>query len=250
MATKSKTTENKKVTPRAKKVETLVASSPIEKKKPTKSVRLTIDVVDTAGKVVEKMTLPDVLFGTKINKPLMAQAVRVYLANQRQGTSSTKTRGEVEGSTRKIYRQKGTGRARHGAVRAPIFVKGGIAFGPKPRDHSLLLPQKMRRAALASALSAKLQEGEVKVLTGLEKLPAKTKEMATVLTTLSLSPKKSSVLLVLPEKNEQVTRAVRNISGITYIYIHQLHTYEVLRAKTVLFMKDAVTKLSSKEKTA
>jgi len=131
-----------------------------------KAAGLKVEVIDTVGKVVETMELPKELFGAKINSVLMAQAVRVYLANQRLGTASTKTRGEVDGSTRKIYRQKGTGRARHGGIRAPIFVKGGIAHGPKPRDYSLLLSKNMRIAALRSALSAKVKAGEVAVIAG------------------------------------------------------------------------------------
>ena len=106
---------------------------------------LTVDVYDTRGKVVEKMHLPKDIFGVDVNQQLIAQAVRVYLANKRQGTVSTKTRGEVTGSTRKIYRQKGTGRARHGSIRAPIFVHGGLVFGPKPRDYSMKFPKKMRK---------------------------------------------------------------------------------------------------------
>lgn len=259
MAIKSKAIENKKKVIKkqlAQKMDPLHGGVSVgekvsvDKKRMPKPAGLTIDVFNTVGKAVEKMTLPKEIFGTKINKPLMAQAVRVYLANQRKGTSSTKTRGEVEGSTRKIYRQKGTGRARHGGIRAPIFVKGGIAFGPKPRDYSLSLPQKMKKAALISALSAKLSDGEIKILTGLEKIPPKTKEMATVFTSLSLTPKKSSILLVLPEKNDTLTRAVRNIEGVTYMYARQLHTYEILRARTVLFMKEAVMSLAVKEKKA
>src|SRR6266404_5428662 len=132
-------------------------------KKTTEKAYATVSVavVGIDGKVSGKVSLPGEMFGEKVNKALLAQAVRVYLANQRQGNASTKTRGEVDGSTAKIYRQKGTGRARHGSKRAPIFVKGGIVFGPKPRDFSLSLPQKMKRKALFSALSAKVKDKEV-----------------------------------------------------------------------------------------
>src|SRR6185437_7247197 len=128
----------------------------VSQKEKSKVAPVSVDVVGIDGKVTGKIALPGEIFGEKLNKALLAQAVRVYLANQRQGNASTKTRGEVDGSTRKIYRQKGTGRARHGSVRAPIFVHGGIAHGPKPRDFSLTMPQKMKQKALFSALSTKL----------------------------------------------------------------------------------------------
>src|SRR5258708_225116 len=151
----------------AKKVSTPVAVSEVSeesvkeevsvsKKTEKKYTPVSVDVIGVDGKVSGKVSLPGEMFGEKVNKTLLAQAVRVYLANQRQGNASTKTRGEVDGSTAKIYRQKGTGRARHGSKRAPIFVKGGLVFGPKPRDFSLALPQKMKRKALFGALSAKV----------------------------------------------------------------------------------------------
>lgn len=197
---------------------------------------LKIAVVDTTGKEVETLSLPEVLFGAKVNPTLMAQAVRVYLANQRQGTASTKTRGEVEGSTRKIYRQKGTGRARHGGIRAPIFVKGGIAHGPKPRDYSLDMPVKMRRAALFSALTVKLQQGDIVVVAGLEKVEPKTKTMAKTFDALGIK----NALVVMPGKVDSVYKAARNIDGLALTAAEQLNTYEVLEAKKVIFMKDAL----------
>src|SRR3989344_6029979 len=129
--------------------------------KTTKKGSLFAPVYDLKGAKSGTLALPKEVFGTKVNNSLMAQAVRVYLANQRQGNATTKTRGEVQGSSKKIYRQKGTGRARHGSLRAPIFVKGGIVFGPKPRDFSLDLPKKMKRKALFSSLSAKAADSEV-----------------------------------------------------------------------------------------
>jgi large subunit ribosomal protein L4 len=204
---------------------------------------LTVAVYDLKGKVTENIALPKGIFGEKVNSTLIAQAVRVYLANQRAGSASTKTRGEVQGSTRKIYRQKGTGRARHGGVRAPIFVHGGIAHGPRPHDFSLSLPKKMRRKALFSALSAKLQAEEVRVLTGLNKIEPKTKAASTMLKQLALEQKKRKILLVLPVGMENVTRAVRNLSGVTYMPANQLNTYDVVNHKTLLFMKEALETL-------
>jgi large subunit ribosomal protein L4 len=226
-------------------------------KKKTAAVRNTIkiDVVDLKGNVVESVAVSGEIFAAKINPTLMTQAVRVYLANQRSGTAHTKSRGEVEGSTRKIYRQKGTGRARHGGIRAPIFVGGGVAFGPKMRDHSLSLPKKMRRAALFSALTTKLQDKELLVLRGLETIEPKTKAMYTTFREVT-DMKNSSILLVIPsdvKASANITRAVRNIEGLTYIAVNQLNTYEVLRAKKLIMMKDAVSGLAEsflKERTA
>ncbi len=214
-------------------------------KKTATTKQITIDVLDTAGKVVGQVTLPGEMFAAKVNPVLMAQAVRVYLSNQRRGTVSTKTRGEVAGSTRKIYRQKGTGRARHGGIRAPIFVGGGVVFGPKQRDYSQRLPQKMRRAALFSALTSRYQDKSIKVIQGLEALEPKTKVMYSALQGM-LSEKNPSVLLVMPtDVDSSVKKAVRNIAGVTFIPVNQLNTYEVLRAKQVVMMKGAADTMSS-----
>ncbi|GIW61263.1 MAG: 50S ribosomal protein L4 [Patescibacteria group bacterium] len=211
--------------------------------KAKQQIPLTMDVLDLKGNIVGSLSLPEEIFAAKVNKTLMAQAVRVYLANQRLGTLSTKSRGEVVGSTRKIYRQKGTGRARHGGIRAPIFVGGGVAHGPKPRDFSLSLPQKMKRAALFSALTLQRLEGNMKVIAGLESLEPKTKAFAQVLKNLSLAKKKKKILLVLPEKIENIQKAARNIEGVTYVLANQLNTYDVLNAGTLLFMKDTISKI-------
>ncbi|MBI3070275.1 MAG: 50S ribosomal protein L4 [Candidatus Levybacteria bacterium] len=211
-----------------------------KKAKVAKRNSLIVDVYDLKGKVVEKIELPKEVFGAKINNQLMAQAVRVYLANQRKGTVSTKTRGEVKGSTRKIYRQKGTGRARHGSIRAPIFVGGGVVFGPKPRDYSLNLPKKMKRAALTSALSEKLKAGEVKVVKGLEAISPKTKAMVSVLEKLGLNTKNKNILLILSETQDNIKRAARNIRGVEIDLVNQLNTYEVLRSKALLLMKQSI----------
>jgi len=201
---------------------------------------LTIDVYGVDGKVSGKMTLSEEMFGEKVNKQLLAQAVRVYLANQRQGNASTKTRGEVDGSTRKIYRQKGTGRARHGSVRAPIFVKGGIVFGPKPRDFGLSLPKKMKRKALFCALSAKLLDGEVKVVAGLEGLTPKTKQFVTTLNSLGLSGKKQRLLFIVSDTAVDLKRAGKNVPGVSFSGVKRLNVYEVLNNKQVVLPKDTI----------
>ena len=205
---------------------------------------VSVDVVDVAGKVTGKVSLPGEMFGEKVNKALISQAVRVYLANQRQGTVSTKTRGEVDGSTAKIYRQKGTGRARHGSKRAPIFVKGGVVFGPKPRDFSLALPQKMKRKALFSALSAKIKDKEVTVIDGLSAIKPKTKVFAQMLKKLGITEKKQKLLFVTAGADvTSVLRAGRNVRGVSFVSSKQVNTYEVLAAGRLIVMKDAILEM-------
>lgn len=223
--------------PESKTEEKVMKKAPVTKE--TKQATISVDVFDVKGKAAGTVDVSGEMFGADINKNLMAQAVRVYLANQRQGTSRTKSRGEVQGSTRKIYRQKGTGRARHGGIRAPIFVGGGIAHGPKPRDFSMSLPKKMRKAALFSALTSKLHDKELKVVSGFDKLPAKTKEMASAMNALGLTTAKQSVLVVT-NNTESVVRAARNIENVSLLPANQINTYAVLSAKTVLVMKDAL----------
>jgi large subunit ribosomal protein L4 len=208
-----------------------------------KKKSMSADVYDLTGKVAGKVTLPAEMFGDKVNKTLVSQAVRVYLANKRQGTVSTKTRGEVDGSTRKIYRQKGTGRARHGSIRAPIFVKGGIVFGPRPRDYSLELPTKMKRKALFSVLSGKLTSGEIKIVSGFEDITPKTKKFVAALQKLELDGKKRSVLLVTAGKTENLKRAAGNVSGVNLLPANLLNAYEVIKNKHLVLMKDAVSEM-------
>lgn len=212
------------------------AAAPVVKKS------ISLEVYGLDGKVT-KMSVSAEMFGAAVNKQLLAQAVRVYLANQRQGTVSTKTRGEVEGSTRKIYRQKGTGRARHGSVRAPIFVKGGVVFGPKPRDYSLSLTKKMKRKALFSALSQKVSDKALVVVSGFSALDPKTKQFVAALSKLPVEQTKTSILVVVPAKAENVIRAVRNIPGVSYISANKINTYAVLQKKKVLVMQEAVSEL-------
>ncbi|OGG24666.1 50S ribosomal protein L4 [Candidatus Gottesmanbacteria bacterium RIFCSPLOWO2_01_FULL_43_11b] len=197
----------------------------------------------TDGKSSGKVTLPSQLFAVKVNKELLVQSIRVYEANQRAGAASTKTRGEVEGSTRKIYRQKGSGRARHGSIRAPIFVGGGIVFGPKPRDYSLHLPKKMKSMALASALTTRYQDGSIHIVDGLDKLKPKTKLMAKTLKTLGIP---SPVLLVTSKEQNTVIQGARNISGVTHIFVNQLHPYAIFAPKSLLFTKQAILSLKDK----
>jgi len=233
-----------------KSVKTVVRkAASLEKPAVKKSASLSVSVYNTAGKAISKLNLPKEVFGAKINDKLMAQAVRVYLANQRKGTASTKTRSEVHGTTKKAWRQKGTGRARHGSKKAPIFVHGGVAFGPRPHDFSLKLPQKMKKAALFSAFSLKNQDGQIMVVSGLEKLEPKTKLMAEFIKKMGKDDKKINLLLITPDKGkngfENVFRAARNIPGLRVLKADLVNTYEVLNNKGVLLMKDSVDALEN-----
>lgn len=205
---------------------------------------LSVPVYSLTGRASGILSLPKEIFGQKVNKNLLAQAVRVYMANQKIHTASTKTRGEVQGSTAKIYRQKGTGRARHGAIRAPIFVGGGITFGPKPRKVKLNLPQKMKRSALISAFSSKMGDKEILGISGMEKATGKTKEMAKLLEKVGTR----DALIVTGEKIDNVVRAVRNIPKVDVLPVNLINAYEVLKHDMLLITKDAADALSGKGK--
>jgi len=219
------------------------ATTETQKRRETlKRGKLSLETFDTKGKKVGSISLPAEIFGAKINNPLMSQAVRVYLANQRQGTVKTKDRGEVDKTSKKVWQQKGTGRARHGSRRAPIFVGGGVVFGPRPRDFSLSLSKKMKTLALFSALSSKLKDQEIKIVKGLETIQPKTKLMAQALENLGIEDGKR-VLLIMPKQgadSENVYRAVRNIEGVEILSANTINAYKILDNKLVLLMRDAV----------
>lgn len=198
---------------------------------------LDIPVFDTEGKETGTISLSKEIFGAKINKNLMAQAVRVYLANQRQGNADTKTRGEVRGGGKKPWRQKGTGRARQGSTSAPHWKGGGVAFGPEPRDYSLIMPDKMKKLALVSALTTKLADSKIKVIDNLNDLGAKTKNMDLTLKNLNLS---GSTLLALPKDSQKIVIAARNIKNLEILPVNLLNTYTVLKNSNILFTKDAL----------
>lgn len=211
---------------------------------------LTTIVYNIKGEKVGKLTLPEKVFAASIKPALTAQAVRVILENRRQGTRKTKTRSEVAGSTRKIYRQKGTGRARHGAITAPIFIGGGIAHGPKLNDFRLNLPQKMRRLALCTALTAKYREEQIKIVNNLDGFPAKTKSMVEFLTNLNLTvnnrKKNTSTLLITESVHSDIKLAGRNLPYLNVMPVSQLNTYEVLKNKNLILTKEAVQLLSER----
>lgn len=200
----------------------------------------TVSTYDMTGKQTGTMELSADIFGIKPNATVLHSVVVNYLANQRQGTQSTLTRAEVRGGGKKPWRQKGTGHARQGSTRAPQWTHGGIAFGPKPRSYSYVLPKKMRRLAMKSAFSSKVEAGEMLVLDEMTMNEIKTKTVATMLKALEADKK---VLLVLPEKDEKVIRSARNIPGVKTALVNTLNVYDILNADKFIVVKDAVAKL-------
>ena len=188
------------------------------------------------GKAIGEVELSEEIFAAPINEAAMHLMVRSYLAAQRQGTQSALTRGEVRGGGRKIYRQKGTGNARHHGNRAPQFKHGGVVFAPKPRDYYLAVNKKVRRLAFKSALTAKLNAGEIVVVDKLELKEAKTKLMAQALKNLQAEKK---ALVVLPERDETVIRATANLPEARISYVNTLNVYDILNAGKVVLTKAA-----------
>lgn len=200
----------------------------------------TVKIYNMLGKEAGEMELSADIFGIEPNAAVLHSAVVNYLANQRQGTQSTKTRTEVSGGGRKPWRQKGTGHARQGSIRAPQWTHGGIALGPKPRSYNYVLPKKMRRLALKSALSSKVADGALLVLDELKLDEIKTKTVVAMLTALNADRK---VLLVLPEKNDVAVKSARNIPGVKTALVNTINTYDILNADKLIVVKDAVAKI-------
>ena len=203
--------------------------------------KLSVPAVSITGESAGKLNVPVEIFGVKVNKSLLAQATRVYLSNLKGNFGSTKTRGEVQGSTRKIWKQKGTGRARHGGIRAPIFVGGGVAFGPKPRKSNLTLSKKMRKTALFSAISSKFIDNEVLALKDCDKVSGKTKEIAKLVSVLN----KTNILLVTQKDEKSLYRAGRNLQNTDVLNVENLNAYEVLKHKTFLITQEAISSLAN-----
>jgi len=200
-----------------------------------------IDVFNIKGEKTGTLSLPREIFAAKINPQLMAQAVRVYLGNQRKAGAKVKTRAEVSGSGRKIWRQKGTGRARHGDMYAPIFVGGGVAHGPTGKENfRLKMSRTMKRKALFSSLSSKFQAGEIIAVKGLEKIEPKTKKLVRILEKIVKNGKST---IVLPKTLENVSLAGRNISKVSLAQANLLNTYKVLNAGKLILMEESVEKL-------
>ena len=192
------------------------------------------------GKKVSDLALAESVFGIEPNSYAMHLCVVNYLANQRQGTQSTRTRSEVSGGGKKPWKQKGTGRARQGSTRAPQWTHGGIAHGPKPREYGFSINKKVRRLAMKSAFSSKVAAEELVVLDDLKLDAIKTKEVVKVLTALETGKK---VLLVLPENNDVLYRIARNIAGVKVSTVNTLNVYDILNCDTMLILKDSVAKI-------
>ena len=192
------------------------------------------------GKKVSDLALAESVFGIEPNAYAMHLCVVNYLANQRQGTQSTRTRSEVSGGGKKPWKQKGTGRARQGSTRAPQWTHGGIAHGPKPREYGFSINKKVRRLAMKSAFSSKVAADELVVLDDLKLDAIKTKEVVKVLTALETGKK---VLLVLPENNDVLYRSARNIAGVKVSTVNTLNVYDILNCDTMLVLKDGVAKI-------
>ena len=198
------------------------------------------DVLDMNGKKVSTIELSDAVFGMTPNEKVMHAAVVNFLANQRPGTQSTKTRSEVSGGGKKPWRQKGTGRARQGSIRSPQWTHGGIALGPKPRDYSYRLNKKVKRLALVSALSAKAQAGDMVVIDKIEAAEYKTKTVAAMLKAVDATKK---ALIVTPAVDEKLVKSAANLAGVSTTVVGQINTYAVLNSGKLVISADAAKKL-------
>ena len=199
-----------------------------------------IDVYDIKGKKIKEVELKDEIFGIEPNEELVHATVINYLANQRQGTQSTKTRAEVRGGGKKPWRQKGTGRARQGSIRAPQWIKGGIALGPKPRSYKYTINKKERQLAIKSVLSSKVLENQLTVVDKISFDEIKTKNMVTALSNLKVEGK---ALILLPEKNENVQKSARNIEGVKTTLVNTINVYDLLNYNKLVITLDAIKKL-------
>ena len=199
----------------------------------------TVGLFNKEGNKIEDIQLNDKVFAVEVNADAMHQVVVALLANKRQGTQSAKTRAEVRGGGIKPWRQKGTGRARQGSIRAPQWIKGGVVFAPKPRDYRMSIPKSMKRVAMVSALTSKVQNNEMVVLESLDFEAPKTKQVVDMLK--AFEAKKT--LIITAESNENVYKSARNIEGVAVLPVNNINVYDLLKYPTVMVTKDAVTKI-------
>ncbi|HCO19306.1 50S ribosomal protein L4 [Gudongella oleilytica] len=199
-----------------------------------------VNVYNMQGEIVEEMELSEEIFGVEINEHVVYEVVKNQLANRRQGTQSAKTRAEVRGGGRKPWRQKGTGRARQGSIRSPQWKGGGVVFAPKPRDYSYSVPKKVRRLALKSVLTDKLQNNEMIVVDQLSFDAPKTKEMKKVLANLKADKK---ALIVMAEKDANVIRSANNIPNIATALVNTINVYDILKYNSFIITKEAVKRV-------
>ena len=199
-----------------------------------------LDVINVSGQKVSEIELNANVFGIEPNVPVMHEVVKNYLANQRQGTQSAKTRAEVSGGGRKPFRQKGTGNARQGSITAPHYIGGGVVFAPKPRSYRYSLPKKVKRLALMSAFSAKVLENEMIVLDELTLAAPKTKDMVSILNNIKVTGKK--VLIVTGDVEQNVIKATSNLEGIKTTFVGEINVYDILNHDFFVVTKSAVEK--------
>ncbi|CAK7004304.1 50S ribosomal protein L4 [Tissierella carlieri] len=199
-----------------------------------------VNVYNMLGEQVGEIELDENIFGIEVNQHVVYEVVKNQLANKRQGTQSAKTRAEVRGGGRKPWRQKGTGRARQGSIRAPHFSGGGVTFAPKPRDYSYSVPKKVRRLAMKSALTSKVLSNEIIVIDEINFDAPKTKDMANFLTKINADKK---ALIVMGEKNENVIKSANNIPNVQTALVNTLNVYDILKYNSFIITKDAVRKV-------
>ena len=244
----SKATKAQKV----KKVQTSKkvskAKSTVAKTKKTATSKLTAELYNISGKKEGQLALPQDIFGSRVNKQLLSQAIRVYESAKSAHYGSTKTRSEIRGGGAKPWRQKGTGRARAGSRRSPLWVGGAKALGPKPRKTALILPKKMKTKALIYALSARAQDGSIKVVTNIEKIEPKTKVVANFLKKTNLLGSTLFVISQDPKGTKNVILSTRNIPRVSLDTAQNLNTYEVVKNQNILFSKEAMDFLPNRFK--
>ena len=199
-----------------------------------------VDVYDVEGNKVKTMTLKEEVFGIKPNEEVVHSVLHNYLANQRQGTQSTKTRGEVRGGGRKPWKQKGTGRARQGSIRAPQWIKGGIALGPKPRSYKYRINKKEKQLAIKSLLSEKVLEKNLVIVDKFDFSEIKTKQVVSAINNLKVEGK---TLIMIPEKDENVQKSARNVEGVRTISVSTINVFDLLKYKNLIVTVDTVKKL-------
>ena len=205
--------------------------------------KLNLDIINIKGDVVSSASVSELIFGKEANSDLIAQYVRVYLTNQRTGNASTKTRGEVSGSGKKPFKQKGTGNARRGSLRTPLARKGGITFGPKPRNFRLEMPKKMRINALLNVLSLRFNSKNMFALDTFGS-DLKTKQVQDALDNMKLSG--NSTLIITSDRDENILKSARNIDRVTVRMVKNLNAYDVISNKNILFLEDSLKALEGK----
>jgi len=196
-----------------------------------------VDVYNMEGEIIDAMELNDDIFGITVNTHVLHTAVVNQLANKRQGTQSAKTKSEVRGGGKKPWRQKGTGRARQGSTRSAQWIKGGVVFAPKPRDYSYTIPKKVKKLALKSALSSKVIDGNIIVLDKLEFEEMKTKAAVKLFNNLKLD---TTALVLIKEKDDNVTRSIRNIEGVKTSFVNTINVYDLMKNDKLIVTRDAI----------